>query len=235
MTSEVRSPTSGERTSALDLGLRTSDLGHLAVLLQAEAALDFPREADTDGSSDQAHEDPAGHVGRVGNPDLDSRVSYPCSHQEEREGQRAIEGGEEEGLSGDVRGVTRGKREGVSAADEEPDSLQGLTGTGPLDPELDQVLRRTGHEEQHQGRHDCEPSLPASPDEERDSRTRKRDEKGLGIGNDRHQEIEEGITEIPVDRPEEEEVKGSHPAYRPHSPPDAKERAGWGRWGLAGP
>src|SRR3990170_8571286 len=102
MTSEVRSPTSGERTSALDLGLRTSALGHLAVLLQAEAALDFPREADTDGSSDQAHEDPAGHVGRIVNPDIDSRVSHQSGHQEERESQRSIEVGEEEGLGGDV-------------------------------------------------------------------------------------------------------------------------------------
>src|SRR3989304_615463 len=130
MTSEVRSPTSGEGTSALDLGLRTSDLGHLAVLLQAEAALDFPREADKDGSSDQAHEDPAGHVGGIVNPDIDSRVSYPGSHQEERGGQRSIEGGEKEGLSGEVRGVTRGKRKGGREAAEGWDWVRGRPGGG---------------------------------------------------------------------------------------------------------
>jgi hypothetical protein len=153
------------------------------------------------------------------NPYIDPGVPNHSGHEEEGEGPRPIGGGEEGGLGCDVRGMARGKRKGTpTTADEDAYSLQSLAGARALDPKLEELAHRIGGEKEQQGHHHHKPPLPASPDNKSDPHEGEREDERIRIGDGRHEEIENAITEVSVDHPKKEEVEARHDIMPPASP-----------------
>lgn len=172
---------------------------------------EFPHEVYEKGAAAQTDKDPTHDIGRIVHPHIDPGIPHGSGHEEKGDGQRPIVEGKKGCLGSDVRRVTRGKRKrAATTPDKDAHRFEGLTGPRTLDPDLEQFAQRIGNDEQQQGRHHNDPSLSASPEDKTDSRQSNRDDEMVGISDDRHQDIKDGIAEVSVDDPEEKKVKAKH-------------------------
>lgn len=172
---------------------------------------EFRHEVYEKGAAAQTDNHPTHDIGRIVHPHINPGIPHGSGHEEKGDGQRSIVEGKEGCLGSDVRRVTRGKgKRAATTPDKDAHRFEGLTGPRTLDPDLEKLVHRIGNDKQQQGRHHNDPSLSASPEDKPDSHQGNRDDEMVGIGDDRHQDVEDSITEVSVDGPEEKKVEAKH-------------------------